>query len=103
MAPTSRSNMIRTRLALIRRVVVLGGMQKGGGNYALKDWAGKTLPALEPHLEMVGAALPGPRVERWHRWRPQAKFKEEPLNVLGRSPARHQILAGCEGLCQERW
>ena len=48
MAPTSRSNMIRTRLALIRRVVVLGGMQKGGGNYALKDWAGKTLPALEP-------------------------------------------------------
>ena len=56
MAPTSRSNMIRTRLALIRRVVVLGGMQKGGGNYALKDWAGKTLPALEPHLEMVGAA-----------------------------------------------
>jgi hypothetical protein len=52
MAPTSRSNMIRTRLALIRRVVVLGGMQKGGGNYALKDWAGKMLPALEPHLEM---------------------------------------------------
>jgi hypothetical protein len=76
---------------------------KADASDALKDWAGKTLPALEPHLEMVGAALPGPRVERWHRWRPQAKFKEEPLNVLGRSPARHQILAGCDGLCQERW
>jgi putative membrane protein len=26
---------------------------KGGDNDALKDWAGKTLPALERHLEMA--------------------------------------------------
>jgi hypothetical protein len=51
---------------------------KADASDALKDWAGKTSPALEPHLEMVGAALPGPRVERWHRWKPQAKFKDAP-------------------------
>jgi putative membrane protein len=26
---------------------------KGGDNAALKDWAGKTLPALQHHLQMA--------------------------------------------------
>lgn len=28
---------------------------KGGNNNALKDWAGKTLPVLQHHLEMAQA------------------------------------------------
>jgi hypothetical protein len=33
------------------RGICLGGMQKAGTT--LKDWAGKTLPDLERHLEMA--------------------------------------------------
>jgi len=46
---------LRTKIVPISRRRAGARYAKGGDNPKLKDWAGKTLPALQHHREMVRA------------------------------------------------